>query len=426
MTESPANPTDVLDLQASCLPEGVRALVPNVATSHETCQVNVADLRAWALELGLADVGAATINEATLRGEAQAKESTERWLSAEYHGGLQYMTAPRLTPLQLLPSAKTVLVALAATEHVRPESSVPIETRGTIAAYARGSDYHYVLKDKLWQLTQRLCDALGEPVVARICVDTAPILERYWAACAGVAFIGKSTMAIAPGIGSRVLLGLVLVDRALPSSPPTLDGCGTCTRCLDACPTRAFAAPYVLDARRCISYLTIENSGDIAADLRADVGAHVFGCDVCQTVCPYNASRKLPPPLSELCATRERKSADLTAWVGLTSGEYRRLTQRSALRRTPRAQLQRNAVVALGNTKDPQAIPTLGTALLHNANPLVRKHAAWALGQLAPAASVAVQQLLGQAQMSEADRSVRDAIECVLDELGTGPTDPAR
>ncbi len=133
-------------------------------------------------------------------------------------------------------------------------------------------------------------------------------------------------MAIAPGIGSRVLLGLVLLDCELPSSPLRLDGCGTCTRCLDACPTAAFPAPYVLDANRCIAYLTIENQSGIDPNLRSEVGTHVFGCDVCQAVCPYNASRKLPQALAELRTKPERETVGLTDWLAMTSGDYRRLT----------------------------------------------------------------------------------------------------
>jgi epoxyqueuosine reductase len=220
-----------------------------------------------------------------------------------------------------------------------------------------------------------------------------------------------------------VMIGLVLLDLPLPSQATVLDGCGTCTRCLDACPTDAFAAPYVLDARRCISYLTIENPGAIEPNLRTSVGRHVFGCDVCQAVCPYNASRKLPPALLELRTSPQRDGAHLDAWLSLSSSDYRRLTQQSALRRAPRAQLQRNAAVALGNSKDRRAIPELTAALLHNDKALVRTHAAWALGQLAELEPEAVRHTLCQAQQTETDAAVRDEIAHLLAHLPSGAAD---
>jgi epoxyqueuosine reductase len=376
-------------------------------------RLNVELLRQWARELGLAEVGVAPIDESTLDGEGQAQQVVERWVQQQHHASLSYMQAPRLSPLQLLPSAKSVIVALAATERVSPQTDKR-ERTGEVAAYAQGLDYHHVLKVKLHQLSQRLCNSLGTRLETRVCVDTAPILERYWATAAGVAFVGKSTMAIAPGIGSRVVIGLVLIDQTVESSQPVLDGCGECTRCLDQCPTQAFPEPYVLDARRCISYLTIENPGTVDPDLRASLGERVFGCDVCQTVCPYNASRKLPEALSELRATPLRQAANLPAWLNLTSSDYRRLTQQSALRRTPRAQLQRNAAVALGNTQDASMVPELGKALVANVSPLVREHCAWALGQLSHLDPKNVRQFLDAAQQSETDVGVRTEIERVL------------
>lgn len=400
--------------------DGVRTFLPRQGGARHAQQVNVSEVRVWARELGLADVGAARVDAATLTGEEQARALTQKWVEAEHHAGLAYMQTPRLSAQQLLPTVKTVLVALAATEHVTSRSheapphdvaSKRTTTTGNIAAYARGLDYHSVVRQKLWALTQHLSDALAIPVTVRVCVDTAPLLERYWASAAGVAFVGKSTMAIAPGIGSRVVLGVALLDCALAASPPLLDGCGTCTRCLDACPTQAFAAPYVLDAGKCISYLTIENPKSIEPTLREAVGDHVFGCDVCQTVCPYNASRKLPAALFELRSTPERREASLTKWLELTSSDYRRLTQKSALRRTPRAQLQRNAAIALGNSQHPDAIPQLEKALHHNPSPLVREHAAWALGQMGHARSAHVRLILRAALERESDPAVRAQLE---------------
>lgn len=386
--------------------------------------VNGVALREWGLHLGLADVGVAAVNEATLSGESLAQQTVQRWVKNHHHASLEYMTSPRLTPSHLLPNAKSVIVGLAATERVTSEAHAS-HARGQIAAYARGHDYHHVLKDKLWRLAQRVCDALGTSVNARVCVDTAPVLERYWASRAGVAFIGKSTMAIAPGIGSRVVLGLLLLDQDLPEAPPVGDGCGTCTRCLDACPTQAFPAAFVLDARKCIAFLTIENPGEIQPELRRDMGTHVFGCDVCQSVCPYNTSRKLPPALPELEAQPQRRAANLVEWLALSSGDYRRLTRQSALRRAPRAQLQRNAAVALGNTGDPRVIPDLANSLEHNPSPLVRKHVVWALGQLAHEVPHLVRPILDAGLDRETVPDVREELERVLAALDPFPLAPA-
>jgi len=315
--------------------------------------------------------------------EAQAKAATRRWVDTGLHSGLGYMTAPRSSPSELLPGVRSVIVALAPTDDV---NSKPPDDRsaGRVAAYARGLDYHGVMKVKLWDVAQQLSDDLQRPLRARVCVDTAPLLERFWAARAGIVFIGKSTMAIAPGVGTNVLLGSILVDAPLSEARPLLAGCGECTLCIDACPTQAFVEPFVLDAGRCIATLTIENSGEIPEQLRAAVSDRVFGCDECQTVCPYNASRKRPGPMSELIARDERKSAQLHDWATLSSGDYKRLTKYSALRRAPRAQLQRNAVVALGNTPRPTSadVAVLEQVLRTNPSPLVRQHAAWALEQL--------------------------------------------
>lgn len=428
MTEPPDTQRKPTGGPTSAHAAGVRTLQPQAdEPTFHAGQVNAVALREWGQVLGLADVGVTAVNETTLSEEARAHQAVKRWLEQEHHASLEYMTQPRLTPLQLLPDAKTVIVGLAATERVSQATLTP-KTTGYIAAYARGQDYHHALKDKLWRLAQRVCDALGTTLNARVCVDTAPVLERYWASRTGVAFVGKSTMAIAPGIGSRVLIGLLLLDRDLTQAAAPerlLDGCGSCTRCLDACPTQAFPEPYVLDARKCIAFLTIENAGEIPPELRPKVGTHVFGCDVCQTVCPYNASRKLPAALPELEAHPQRRVAELVQWLGMSSGDYRRLTRQSALRRAPRAQLQRNAAVALGNTDDPRIIPELARSLEQDQSPLVRKHVVWALGQLLPKAPHLVQPILHAGLERETHPDVRQEFERVLASLDSCSSAPA-
>lgn len=340
--------------------------------------------REYAHSLGFVRVGVARVDRETLAREADAKAFTQSWVERGYHASLDYLRPARCSPTDLLPGARSVVVFAAPTETVA--LAPPPPGTGHVAAYARGLDYHQVLKAKAWSVAQCLADEKQSTLTARVCVDTAPILERFWAQEAGVTFTGKSTMAIAPGVGTTVLLALLIVDVPLTANEPLPGGCGECTLCLDACPTAAFPAAFVLDAGRCISYLTIENSGGIPEEHRAALSHRVFGCDECQTVCPYNTSRKRPGPLPELAARPTAEVVDLRAWATLTSGDYKRLTKGSALRRAPRAQLQRNAVVALGNQAcpAPEDERVLSEVAAKNPNPVVRKHAAWALLRLNP------------------------------------------
>lgn len=394
---------------------GVRHLVPS-PSSRGLFASEASGWRALGLALGFARLGVAAVNAETLAREAAAKRATQQWVAAGLNGPLDYMTTPRSSPSDLLPGAQTVIVALAPTEGVTAHA--PRDHGGRVAAYAVGADYHGVLKAKLWQVAEQLCCDVAQPLRARVCVDTAPVLERFWAAEAGVTFTGKSTMAIAPGIGTNVMLGLLLVDVALGSGSPLPGGCGECTLCIDACPTQAFTAPFVLDAARCIATLTIENAGDIAEELRPALADRVFGCDVCQTVCPYNSSRKRPGPMLELAAQPQRREVDLHHWAALTSGDYRRLTKHAALRRAPRAQLQRNAVVALGNTPRPSGldVDVLAAVLTSNPSALVRKHAAWSLARLDPARARVLLRTLCE---TETEPDVRSELERLLGGLTT-------
>jgi len=259
--------------------------------------------------------------------------------------------------------------------------------RGAIARYARGEDYHLVMRDRLVALADRLAAVLGRPVASRPCVDSAPVLEREWAERGGLGFIAKNTMLIAPGLGSYIVLGELLVDAELaPTAPlePPRPRCGSCRACLDACPTQAFVDAYVLDARRCISYLTIEHHGEIPRELRASIGTWVFGCDVCQEVCPFNAGTgPSDAQIDPLLRPRSVEHAlpDLVALAARGANQLRQLVKRTALRRVPRDALLRNVAVALGNTGDARAIPALVALLGHRAG-LVRGHAVWGLGVL--------------------------------------------
>ncbi|MDB4957612.1 MAG: hypothetical protein JWO36_5181, partial [Myxococcales bacterium] len=310
------------------------------------------------------------------------------WLTAGYGGEMAYLAAPEHIAIRgdlrgLLATARSLIVVALAYDRIDP---IPPEQllRGRIARYARGEDYHLVMRDRLVVLANRIAHELGITAATRTCVDSAPVLEREWAERGGLGFIAKNTMLIAPGVGSYVVLGELLVDAELaPTAPaePPKPRCGSCRSCLDACPTGAFVDAYVLDARRCISYLTIEHHGVIPRELRPQIGTWVFGCDVCQEVCPFNAGAGEPPDPLLSPRSVEHALPDLVALAGKGSNQLRHFMQRTALRRIPRDVLWRNVAVALGNTRSSDAIPAL-VSLLGRPSALVRLHAAWALAQI--------------------------------------------
>jgi epoxyqueuosine reductase len=240
-----------------------------------------------------------------------------------------------------------------------------------------------VLKAKLERVGERIDELVGHAVTRRPCVDSAPLLERDFAVQAGLGFAAKSTLTIVPGAGSFVLLGELLLDlELLPTQVSTASGCGSCTRCLEACPTGAFVGPYQLDARRCISYLTIELKGWVPRELRPLIGQHVFGCDICQDVCPWNHSPRVPARDAELGRREALAAPVLEELLFLGSAAYRKLVAGTALSRVSRARLSRNAAIALGNTRHAAAEAPLSRALLTHSSELTRGHAAWALGAL--------------------------------------------
>jgi epoxyqueuosine reductase len=363
-------------------------------------------VRDAALALGFIRVGFCPVEPF-----ANAERALGDWLRAGYQGEMAYLAGdPRGDPSSLLPRARS-LIAVALPYARAASAGELLPAAGLVARYARGDDYHNVLKGRLWRLADRCAELSGGPVLARPCVDTAPLLEHEAARRAGVGFTGKSTLTIIPGIGSYVLLGELLTDLELAPGEPVAQGCGGCRACLDACPTGAFVDAYTLDARRCISYLTIELRGSIPLELRPLLGRWVFGCDICQEVCPYNHSRNSPPIDPRLRPRAALSAVDLVALLQLSASGYRRLVKRTALRRVSRAQLQRNAAVALGNARQPETVPALAQTLADNQNALVREHVAWALGQLATdAARAALRQQLAR----ESDASVRRAIDQAL------------
>lgn len=279
-------------------------------------------------------------------------EALRAWLAAGKHGEMRYL-AERLDllldPARLLPGARSVVVVADRYHDGRPDRRTSPRV-GRVARYARGRDYHLVLRRRLERLVAAISPRL--PGASwRICVDTAPLLERELAARSGLARIGKHTLAIARGLGSWILLGEVLTDALIaPSDPdPSPDPCGGCTRCLDACPTRAIT-PFSVDATRCVSYLTIEHRGEIAESFHAPLGDWIFGCDVCQEVCPHNqpTRRAARAPIEPSLAPR-RAGFDLLEVLGWREEDRRAAFTTSALKRAKLAMIRRNAVIAAGN-----------------------------------------------------------------------------
>ncbi len=329
------------------------------------------------------------------------------WLAAGHHGEMAYLAeraALRLAPARLLDGARTMIVLAANYNPGLPPPGWDDPTRGRIARYAWAPDYHDVIKPRLYALDAFIRQRTGRETLGKACVDTAPLLERDFAEQAGLGFIGRNTCLITPGLGSWTFLAALLVPEDLdaglaatderlnqrpasvrsPASPvqlPTFPGCGACTRCLTACPTRAFTGPHSLNARRCISYLTIELRGSIPVELRPLMGNWVFGCDVCQAVCPYN--RQAPPARNlTFSAELDRVAPPLAELLALDDAAFRARFRGTPLLRAKRRGLVRNACVAAGNSGDVSLIPAL-TPLLADAEPLVREHAAWALARLA-------------------------------------------
>lgn len=297
------------------------------------------------------------------------------WLDRQFHGEMYYLTRradTRLDPANGWPGVKSVIV-VGMNYHTRAGAEA-VSAGGKIARYAWGDrDYHDILGARL----QRLAEFVGG--AAQWYVDTGPILERDLAQRAGLGFIGKHTNLISRQLGNWLFLGVVLTTRELPADPPEQAYCGTCRRCLDACPTRAIVAPYQLDARRCISYLTIELKGSIPVDLRPLMGDRVFGCDDCLEVCPWNRFAR-QSPVQEF---QRRPRPALVEFLSWDERQFRDFFRGTPIFRIKRRGFLRNVCVALGNRGAATARPALERAAL-DAEPLVREHAAWALRQLEP------------------------------------------
>ena len=339
-------------------------------------------IQALALSLGfdLAGIAAARPHDRT--------RFLREWLARGYAGEMEWIgrrAEERVDPRRVLEGARSVI----AVGFVYDPGDRPPVPRATleVARYAGGDDYHDVLLDRLRALESALPALAGQPVATRGYVDTGPVLERAFAAQAGLGWIGKNTCLIHPRLGSYLFLGVVLTDLALAPDTPELDHCGSCTACLDACPTEAFPEPYVLDATRCISYTTIEARGPIPEPLREAHGAWGFGCDICQQVCPWNLRERRTVPedplgLRERIAPRPEWQQPALAWVlALSEDEWRAAARKTALKRTRYRGLLRNALVAAGNSGDASLAPLIERHA-HGDDALLAEHAHWALNRL--------------------------------------------
>lgn len=340
------------------------------------------------------------------------------WLARGDHAGMGYMARPdrvarREDPALILPGVRSA-VCVAVNYYPGPMPPPPDDRlRGYVSNYAWGQNYHDWILPRLEELAAFIDGQIARGVGSRAYVDTGPLLERALATQAGLGFIGKNTCLIHPRRGSWLFLGQVLVDVDLPATGDVVPSrCGICTRCLDACPTGALRVPYRLDARRCISYLTIEHKGPIPRDLRPLLGRHIYGCDICQEVCPWQRfARPTGEPAFQV-GSHERTAPALLDLMELDEDGFRRRFRDTVVLRLGRARMARNAAVALGNVGDGRAIPTLERALSDSA-PLVRGHAAWALGRIGSPEAV---RALAAAQEREEDVDVRREIARALED----------
>ncbi len=366
-------------------------------------------IRTWARELGFSDVAYCDALPRDAGADAEVRETEQRlrdWLANGYHGTMEYMARHgmrRARPTELVPGTLTVIavrmdylpgsiVAAGEADADEPDDwiagswdALHDPWRANVSRYAHGRDYHKVLRGRLQRLADRIADTIG-PFGHRVFTDSAPVMEVELARRAGLGWRGKHTLLLSRDGGSMFFLGELFIDVALPADLPATDHCGTCSRCIDVCPTRAIVAPQVLDARRCISYLTIEHAGAIPEEFRSAIGNRIYGCDDCQLVCPWNRfARRSPLPDFDVRSIADRTLIEVFAW---TEDTFLHHTEGSAIRRIGHERWLRNVAVALGNAlavvDDEGFRDDLVAALSVRADDpsaIVREHVAWALAQ---------------------------------------------
>lgn len=370
----------------------------------------VTQIKTGARELGFNVAGITSVEPL-----ARADAAFQEWREAGFAAGMEYMTRrPDLhaRPRVLVPYALS-LITLAVDYYADAPIFEHEHRYGRVARYAWGLDYHDVVKPRLQRLVGKIEDIVARPIHARCFVDAVPLLERAAAARAGIGFFGKNTNLLQPRSGSWFFLSEILLDLELPADDHEIKiSCGSCRRCLDACPTNAFAGAYRLDSRRCISYLTIENNGAIPRELRSGMGDWIFGCDVCQDVCPFNrfASQTEWPEFHPDAGIGPR--LDLAEVLSIrTDDEFRERFRGTPLTRPKRRGLLRNAAIVAANIGATSVVPSLADRIKSDPEPLIRSHCLWALGQLDPplAASIAERVL-----RTDSDPSVREEAETTL------------
>lgn len=370
----------------------------------------VTQIKCAAQELGFNVAGIASV-ERLARDDAAYRE----WREAGFAAGMEYMKRrPELhaDPRALVPYAES-LITLAVDYYAEAPVFQHDHRYGRVARYAWGRDYHDVVKPRLQALVGRIEHLAMRPIRARCFVDAVPLLERAVAAGAGLGFFGKNTNLLQPRSGSWFFLSEILLDLDLPADNHEIKvSCGTCRRCIDACPTDAFAGPYRLDSRRCISYLTIENNGAIPRELRSEIGDWIFGCDVCQDVCPFNrfaSETSWPEFLPEAGAGPRLDLAEVLSIA--TDVEFRARFRGTALTRPKRRGLLRNAAVVAANIQATAAVPSLISRIESDPEPLIRSHALWALARLDPQQA---RSMAERTRTADPDPSVHEEAEMIL------------
>lgn len=363
-------------------------------------------VKAEARRLGFDAVAVAAVSKV-------AENPLREWLRRRFHGEMGYMERhfeKRTDPGRVVEGARSI-VSLALNYYHPYRLPYGDPTRGAISRYASGDDYHDVILDRLKRLYEFVGTISPAGVRGRYYVDTGPVLDKAWASRAGIGWIGKHTNAIAKRrLGSWFFVAEMILNLDLEPDAPATDHCGTCTRCIEACPTNAIVAPYLLDSRRCISYLTIELRGDIPDEFREPMGNLIYGCDICQDVCPWN--RKVDhSSVDEFAPRALNRSPKLTELAAFGEEDFRREFRGSPVKRAKWRGLMRNVAVAMGNSGDKATVPALAR-LLQVDDPMVRRHAAWGLAQVA--SREARQHLRAQSRV-EADEPTRVEIRRQLE-----------
>jgi epoxyqueuosine reductase len=372
----------------SSLNSSSAAATPTALDLHALTQA----IKQWGRELGFDEIG---IGDTDLTAE---EEMLTQWLAKGYHGEMDYMArhgSTRAQPAALVPHTLRVISArLNYTAPDAKESWSVMEDADAafISRYALGRDYHKVMRKKLQALADKIADAVGE-LSYRVFTDSAPVMEVALARKAGIGWRGKHTLLLSRDAGSLFFLGEIYVSLPLPTDAPTTDHCGTCQKCIDICPTQAIVGPYSLDARRCISYLTIEHKGEIPVEFRRAMGNRIYGCDDCQLVCPWNKYAKLTREI-DFSIRHGLDDISLLELLSWTESDFNTRMEGSAIRRIGHAQWQRNIVIALGNAlaarqQNDDGIDSIATSRIRNAlteartraSPLVQSHIDWALAQ---------------------------------------------